>query len=150
MQVLEQLYRDGKARAIGVSNYTTHHLQELLAAAEVKPMVNQVCWGVSSSQAASLVGRLSALALSSPTAAWHALLSLLQVEVHPKMPQTALRAFCAEHGIAVVAYASLGCGQLLTEPVVQQVAQRTGKTPAQVRRLLGCGALTARNRLPDL
>lgn len=29
-------------RAIGVSNYTEHHLSELLAVAEVQPMVNQV------------------------------------------------------------------------------------------------------------
>jgi diketogulonate reductase-like aldo/keto reductase len=42
LQVLEGLYKSGKARAIGVSNYNTAHLQELLAAAEVKPMVNQV------------------------------------------------------------------------------------------------------------
>lgn len=41
-QVLEGLYKSGQARAIGVSNYNTAHLQELLAAAEVKPMVNQV------------------------------------------------------------------------------------------------------------
>lgn len=34
--------------------------------------------------------------------------------------------------MAVVAYASLGCGQLLAEPVVQQVAARVGRTPAQV------------------
>jgi hypothetical protein len=40
--VLEGLYKSGKARAIGVSNYNTAHVQELLAAAEVKPMVNQV------------------------------------------------------------------------------------------------------------
>lgn len=42
VQVLEGLYKSGKARAIGVSNYSTAHVQELLAAAEVKPMVNQV------------------------------------------------------------------------------------------------------------
>lgn len=44
IQVLEGLYRAGKARAIGVSNYNEAHVAELLAAAEVKPMVNQVCW----------------------------------------------------------------------------------------------------------
>lgn len=44
-QVLEQLYREGKARAIGVSNYTIQHLKDLIAAAEVKPMVNQVKMG---------------------------------------------------------------------------------------------------------
>lgn len=58
--------------------------------------------------------------------------ALLQFEVHPKRPETELRAACAAAGIAVVAYASLGCGQLLSEPVVQEVAARVGKTPAQV------------------
>jgi diketogulonate reductase-like aldo/keto reductase len=42
LQVLEGLYKAGKARAIGVSNYSEAHLRELLAAAEVKPVVNQV------------------------------------------------------------------------------------------------------------
>jgi diketogulonate reductase-like aldo/keto reductase len=41
-QVLEQLHRQGKARAIGVSNYSASHLQELMALAEMKPAVNQV------------------------------------------------------------------------------------------------------------
>jgi diketogulonate reductase-like aldo/keto reductase len=36
------MYKSGKARSIGVSNYNTAHVQELVAAAEVKPMVNQV------------------------------------------------------------------------------------------------------------
>lgn len=42
LQVLEDLYKAGKARAIGVSNYNETHIQGLMAAAEVKPMVNQV------------------------------------------------------------------------------------------------------------
>ena len=33
--------RSGRCRAIGVSNYQQRHLEELLAAAEIKPMVNQ-------------------------------------------------------------------------------------------------------------
>jgi len=41
-KVLERLYRDGRARAIGVSNYMIPHLDELLAAAEVVPAVNQI------------------------------------------------------------------------------------------------------------
>jgi diketogulonate reductase-like aldo/keto reductase len=44
--VLEQLHRQGKARAIGVSNYSASHLQQLLARATVKPAVNQVCLGL--------------------------------------------------------------------------------------------------------
>jgi len=41
-QVLEVLYRQGKARAIGVSNFDTGHLKELLELAEIAPMINQV------------------------------------------------------------------------------------------------------------
>ncbi|WP_462409615.1 aldo/keto reductase [Neobacillus sp. Marseille-QA0830] len=41
-KALEQLYKDGRVRAIGVSNFKIHHLEELLKDAEIKPMVNQV------------------------------------------------------------------------------------------------------------
>ncbi|WP_417900923.1 aldo/keto reductase [Bacillus haimaensis] len=41
-RALEKLYADGKVRAIGVSNFHIHHLQDILNVAEVKPMVNQV------------------------------------------------------------------------------------------------------------
>ena len=41
-KALEQIYRDGRARAIGVSNFLEHHLRDLLAEAEVVPMVNQI------------------------------------------------------------------------------------------------------------
>jgi diketogulonate reductase-like aldo/keto reductase len=39
---MEKLLADGKARAIGVSNYTARHLDELLARAKEPPAVNQV------------------------------------------------------------------------------------------------------------
>ncbi len=41
-RALEKLYSQGKARAIGVSNFLVHHLQELGQASAVKPAVNQV------------------------------------------------------------------------------------------------------------
>lgn len=41
-KALETLHRDGKVRAIGVSNFQVHHLQDLLADSEITPMVNQV------------------------------------------------------------------------------------------------------------
>ncbi|UOQ92668.1 aldo/keto reductase [Halobacillus shinanisalinarum] len=41
-KALEKLYKDGKVKAIGVSNFLTHHLDDLLKDAEIKPMVNQV------------------------------------------------------------------------------------------------------------
>ena len=39
---MEDIYRSGRARAIGVSNFQPHHLRRLLAAAEVVPAVNQI------------------------------------------------------------------------------------------------------------
>ncbi|NBD25200.1 aldo/keto reductase [Paenibacillus glycinis] len=41
-RALETLYREGRVKAIGVSNFQVHHLEELMRDATVKPMVNQV------------------------------------------------------------------------------------------------------------
>ena len=41
-KALEKIYNDGRAKAIGVSNFKKHHLEDLMADAEIKPMVNQV------------------------------------------------------------------------------------------------------------
>jgi methylglyoxal/glyoxal reductase len=41
-RALEQLYKDGRVRAIGVCNFQIHHLEDLLADCQIKPMVNQV------------------------------------------------------------------------------------------------------------
>lgn len=41
-RALEKLYKEGKVRAIGVSNFKEHHLIDLMESAEIKPMVNQV------------------------------------------------------------------------------------------------------------
>ncbi|ODG90114.1 MULTISPECIES: aldo/keto reductase [Bacillaceae] len=41
-KALEKLYKDGRVRAIGVSNFQIHHLQDLMSDCEIKPMVNQV------------------------------------------------------------------------------------------------------------
>ena len=39
---MEEIYTSGKAKSIGVSNYTVKHLEELLATCKVRPAVNQV------------------------------------------------------------------------------------------------------------
>jgi diketogulonate reductase-like aldo/keto reductase len=39
---LEKLYQDGLVRAIGVSNFLVHHLRDILAVCEIRPMLNQV------------------------------------------------------------------------------------------------------------
>ncbi|WP_019640526.1 aldo/keto reductase [Paenibacillus fonticola] len=41
-KALEKIYKEGKARAIGVSNFQIHHLEDLLQDSEVVPTVNQV------------------------------------------------------------------------------------------------------------
>lgn len=40
-KALEKLYKDGRVRAIGVSNFLGHHLEALFKVAEIRPMVNQ-------------------------------------------------------------------------------------------------------------
>lgn len=41
-RALETLYKEGRVKAIGVSNFQIHHLEGLMKDAEIKPMVNQV------------------------------------------------------------------------------------------------------------
>jgi diketogulonate reductase-like aldo/keto reductase len=43
-KALEKLYADGKVRAIGVSNFLPHHLEDLMADFDVVPAVDQVEW----------------------------------------------------------------------------------------------------------
>ena len=94
-QTLEEFYRDGRARSIGVSNFQPHHLRRLHENTEVPPAVNQI-------------------------------------EVHPYLTQDEVRGFCAEHGIAVEAWSPIGQGLELEDPTIVSIAQRAGKTPAQV------------------
>lgn len=55
-----------------------------------------------------------------------------QIECHPSLSQDAIRAFCAEHQIAVTAWAPLGTGIVFTHPVVKNLAEKYGKTEAQI------------------
>nr|WP_146223188.1 aldo/keto reductase [Ureibacillus chungkukjangi] len=41
-RALETLYKEGRIKAIGVSNFQIHHLEDLMKDAEIKPMINQV------------------------------------------------------------------------------------------------------------
>lgn len=56
-----------------------------------------------------------------------------QVELHPYLQQEKLRTFHAANGIVTQAWSPLASGgDVLTDPVIAQIAQRLGKTPAQV------------------
>lgn len=94
-KAMEKLYKDGKVRAIGVCNFQTHHLEEILSQCEVVPMVNQI-------------------------------------ELHPYLNQKELRDFCAKHKIIVEAWSPLGRGKILDHPVLKEIADRYGKSTAQI------------------
>ena len=55
-----------------------------------------------------------------------------QVELHPYLPQTELRQFHEEHGIATEAWSPIAQGAVLSDPTIGSIAGQLGKTPAQV------------------
>lgn len=58
---------------------------------------------------------------------------LNQIELHPYLQQVALRAFDAQHGILTEAWSPLASGgDVLTDPLIAKLADKYGKTPAQV------------------
>ncbi|ENQ3111936.1 aldo/keto reductase [Bacillus cereus] len=94
-RALETLYKEKRVRAIGVSNFQIHHLQDVIQDAEIKPMINQV-------------------------------------EYHPRLTQKELQTFCKEQGIQMEAWSPLMQGQLLDNETLQAIAEKHGKTTAQV------------------
>lgn len=52
-RALEKVYSEGRVRAIGVSNFKPHHLEPLMADADIMPMVNQVEYHPGEMQAAT-------------------------------------------------------------------------------------------------
>jgi 2,5-diketo-D-gluconate reductase A len=55
-----------------------------------------------------------------------------QIEVHPYLTQEELRAFDADHEVVTEAWSPIAQGKVLGDPVVQRVAERYSRTPAQV------------------
>ncbi|WP_437582320.1 aldo/keto reductase [Paramicrobacterium sp. CJ85] len=55
-----------------------------------------------------------------------------QVEMHPWLPQDAVRAYDAAHGIVTEAWSPLARGRVLDDPVLAEIARKHGVTPAQV------------------
>ncbi|KAL5742690.1 hypothetical protein ACOSP7_029422 [Xanthoceras sorbifolium] len=100
-RAMEALYNSGKARAIGVSNFSIKKLGDLLDIAHVHPAVNQV-------------------------------------ECHPSWKQTKLHAFCKSKGVHLSGYSPLGSPsnkrkiEVIKDPILNIVAQKLGKSPAQV------------------
>jgi len=55
-----------------------------------------------------------------------------QIELHPAFAQRELRRFHADNAIATQAWAPLGQGTALDDPVIVRIAEQLGRTPAQV------------------
>jgi 2,5-diketo-D-gluconate reductase A len=98
-RTFEELYDDGLARAIGVSNFKVPHLETLAAETGIVPAVNQV-------------------------------------QLDPVVTRPEQRAYHEAHGIVTESYSPLGggsgAGALLDRPEITTIAERLGRTPAQV------------------
>jgi 2,5-diketo-D-gluconate reductase A len=79
--------------------------------------------GVSNFSAAEL-DELSAVAEVTPV--------VNQIQFNPFSNRSALVDACRRHGIVPEAYSPLGTGRHLSHPVVARIAERVGRTPAQV------------------
>lgn len=55
-----------------------------------------------------------------------------QIELHPDFQQREARAFHDKHRIATQSWSPLGQGKLLGHPVIAEIANKLGRTPAQV------------------
>jgi 2,5-diketo-D-gluconate reductase A len=55
-----------------------------------------------------------------------------QIELHPYLLNQDVRAYDEAHGIATEAWSPIAKGEVLDDPVVTEIAERVGRTPAQV------------------
>jgi 2,5-diketo-D-gluconate reductase A len=55
-----------------------------------------------------------------------------QIEAHPYLTQDDVRAYDFDNGIATEAWSPIAQGAVLGDPVIVRIAERLGKTPAQV------------------
>ncbi|RNE66717.1 aldo/keto reductase [Cryobacterium tepidiphilum] len=62
----------------------------------------------------------------------HTVPAVNQIELHPYLQQQELRTFHAEHGILTEAWSPLAQGAVLNDPVIVGIAERLGRSPAQV------------------
>lgn len=59
-------------------------------------------------------------------------LSALQVEFHPFLDQSRMRALCRRLGLVFIAYCPLARGRVLDNPMLTEIAAAHGRTPSQV------------------
>lgn len=96
-RALEEAYKEGKLRAIGVSNFYPDHLIDIASNVEIPPMVNQV-------------------------------------ETHIFDQQTEAQKYMEEYGCRIMSWGPLAEGRnnFFTNPVLERIGKRYGKSVAQV------------------
>ena len=96
-RLLEKAYREGKIKAIGISNFHDEKLEKLLAECEIKPHV-------------------------------------IHMESHPYYTDKKTMDRLSEYGTRLMAWYPLGHGDraLLEEPVFTRLAEKYGKSNAQI------------------
>lgn len=96
-RALEELYQEGRIRAIGVCNFLPDRLLDLCYNAKIQPQINQI-------------------------------------ERHPHYQRAEELALMGELNVQPEAWAPFaeGLKRMFTEPVLQEIAQKHGRTPAQV------------------
>lgn len=95
LQAMEKLHEEGKAKSIGVSNFTIQQTKKAMKVSEVPITANQV-------------------------------------EFHPWLYQKELLEFCRKHDIVLIAYTPLARTKVFKEEVIQRLADKHEKTPAQI------------------
>jgi 2,5-diketo-D-gluconate reductase A len=78
------------------------------------------------------VSNFSAAELDQVAAAGSVVPAVNQIQFSPFADRRALLEACARLGVAAEAYSPLGTGRHLSHPAIRRVAERTGRTPAQV------------------
>eukprot|EP00511_Aplanochytrium_stocchinoi_P002594 CAMPEP_0204830648 /NCGR_PEP_ID=MMETSP1346-20131115/9039_1 /ASSEMBLY_ACC=CAM_ASM_000771 /TAXON_ID=215587 /ORGANISM="Aplanochytrium stocchinoi, Strain GSBS06" /LENGTH=701 /DNA_ID=CAMNT_0051961101 /DNA_START=131 /DNA_END=2236 /DNA_ORIENTATION=+ len=106
-EAMQELVEEGLVRNIGLCNVGVSMIRDILSYAKIKPAV-------------------------------------LQVEIHPYNSQQVLLRYCRENGIAITAFSNLGASSYLElnmstkadscleEECVRKLAEKHGKTPAQI------------------
>ncbi len=94
-KAFEDAYKNGKIRAIGVSNFQKKHYDALAERCVIKPMVNQI-------------------------------------EFHPGYTQPETVEYSQKNGMLVQAFSPLGCGAVIGDKTLADIAKKYNKTVAQI------------------